>query len=100
LGLVTNTGASWLTWQGLLARTNPPLGGKTGKWAYANLGVFAALVLSFLVTVAFTSDSFADKKRPLRRRYPSRRHSLLQVGRRRKSIVTRTIGRRRRTWVR
>jgi uncharacterized membrane-anchored protein YhcB (DUF1043 family) len=30
------------------------LGGKTGNWEYANLGVFAALILSFLVTVLFT----------------------------------------------
>jgi purine-cytosine permease-like protein len=53
-GLVTNTGASWLTWQGYLLGPFH-LGGKTGNWAYANLGVFAALVLSFLVTVVFTS---------------------------------------------
>ncbi len=52
-GLVTNTGASWLTWQGYLLGPIH-LGGKSGNWAYANLGVFAALVLSFLVTVAFT----------------------------------------------
>jgi NCS1 family nucleobase:cation symporter-1 len=52
-GLVTNTLASWLTWQGYLLG---PLGfgGKSGSWAGANLGVFAALVLSFLVTVLFT----------------------------------------------
>ena len=53
-GLVTNTGASWLTWQGYLLGPFH-LGGKTGNWAYANLGVFAALVLSFLVTIIFTS---------------------------------------------
>ena len=29
-----------------------PLGGRDGDWAYANLGVFFALVLSFLVTFA------------------------------------------------
>ena len=43
-GLVTNSGASWLTWQGYLLGP-VHLGGKTGNWAYANLGVFAALVL-------------------------------------------------------
>jgi len=53
-GLVTNGGASWLTWQGYLLGPLH-LGGKSGNWAYANLGVFAALVLSFLVTVIFTS---------------------------------------------
>jgi nucleobase:cation symporter-1, NCS1 family len=53
-GLVTNTGANWLTWQGYLLGPLH-LGGKSGEWAFANLGVFAALVLSFLVTVLFTS---------------------------------------------
>lgn len=43
-GLVTNTYASWLSWQGYLLG---PLGGKSGDWAYANLGVLAALVLGF-----------------------------------------------------
>jgi NCS1 family nucleobase:cation symporter-1 len=53
-GLVTNSGASWLTWQGYLLGPFH-LGGKTGNWEYANLGVFAALVLGFLVTIIFTS---------------------------------------------
>ncbi|MEU6773153.1 cytosine permease [Streptomyces sp. NPDC046759] len=49
-GLVTNTAAGWLTWQGyLLAPLG--LGGKTGSWAHANLGVLAALVLAFLGTL-------------------------------------------------
>lgn len=48
-GLVTNSSASWLTWQGYLLRPLG-LGGKTGAWAYANLGVLAALVLSFIAT--------------------------------------------------
>jgi NCS1 family nucleobase:cation symporter-1 len=48
-GLVTNTSAQWLAWQGYLLG---PLhmGGKTGAWAYANLGVLLALVLGFVVT--------------------------------------------------
>ncbi|MDV9175093.1 cytosine permease [Streptomyces sp. W16] len=50
-GLVTNTAASWLTWQGYLL--DPlGLGGKSGAWAYANLGVLAALALGFLGTLA------------------------------------------------
>ncbi|MER6081139.1 cytosine permease [Streptomyces sp. NPDC001833] len=50
-GLVTNTAASWLTWQGyLLAPLG--LGGRSGAWAYANLGVLAALALGFLGTLA------------------------------------------------
>jgi purine-cytosine permease-like protein len=52
-GLVTNTYASWLTWQGYLLKPFG-LGGKTGAWAYANLGVLVALVLSFLLTVLLT----------------------------------------------
>ncbi|MFF7125354.1 cytosine permease [Streptomyces sp. NPDC008240] len=46
-GLVTNTSASWLTWQGYLLEPLG-LGGRTGAWAYANLGVLAALALAFL----------------------------------------------------
>jgi nucleobase:cation symporter-1, NCS1 family len=46
-GLVTSTSASWLTWQGYLLGPLG-LGGKTGAWAYANLGVIIALVLGFL----------------------------------------------------
>ena len=60
-GLVTNTGASWLTWQGYLLGPLH-LGGKTGNWAYANLGVFAALVLSFLATVVLTSGQVRQQE--------------------------------------
>lgn len=51
-GLVTNSYASWLTWQGYLLRPFG-LGGKTGAWAYANLGVLATLALSFVMTLIF-----------------------------------------------
>ena len=44
-GLVVNSAASWLTWQGYLLG---PLGGRTGAWAFANLGVLAALLIGFL----------------------------------------------------
>ncbi|MFJ9562230.1 purine-cytosine permease family protein [Streptomyces fuscichromogenes] len=50
-GLVTNTAASWLTWQGYLLEPLG-LGGRSGAWAYANLGVLAALALGFLGTLA------------------------------------------------
>ena len=48
-GLVVNTvqDASWNDWQGYLLGPLG-LGGKDGAWAYANLGVLLALVLSFL----------------------------------------------------
>ncbi|WP_345659784.1 purine-cytosine permease family protein [Streptomyces venetus] len=53
-GLVTNAAASWLEWQGYLLGPLG-LGGKSGPWAYANLGVLAALVLGFLGTLALGS---------------------------------------------
>ncbi|MER6418117.1 cytosine permease [Streptomyces sp. NPDC001137] len=53
-GLVTNSAASWLSWQGYLLEPFG-LGGKSGAWAYANLGVLAALALAFLGTLALGS---------------------------------------------
>jgi purine-cytosine permease-like protein len=44
-GLVTNSFASWLSWQGYLLSV---FGGKDGPWAYANLGVIAALLIGFI----------------------------------------------------
>jgi purine-cytosine permease-like protein len=44
-GLVTNSFASWLSWQGYLLG---PIGGREGSWAFANLGVLAALLLGFV----------------------------------------------------
>jgi NCS1 family nucleobase:cation symporter-1 len=52
-GLVTNTAASWLQWQGYLLGASG-LGGKDGAWAYANLGVIVALVLGYLATLLAT----------------------------------------------
>ena len=46
-GLVTNSFAGWLDWQGYLLGPLG-LGGREGDWAYANLGVFVALVVGFL----------------------------------------------------
>lgn len=42
-GFVTNSFASWLSWQGYFLGI---IGGKEGEWAYANLGVFFALVIA------------------------------------------------------
>jgi purine-cytosine permease-like protein len=44
-GFVTNTFASWLSWQGYFMGF---MGGKTGTWAYANVGIIFALVIGFL----------------------------------------------------
>ena len=60
-GLVTNTGANWLTWQGYLLGPLH-LGGKSGDWAFANLGVFAALALSFLATVLLTGGQVRQQE--------------------------------------
>ena len=49
-GLVVNAfadDASWNNWQGYLLGPLG-LGGKDGDWAFANLGVLAALVLGFV----------------------------------------------------
>jgi len=43
-GFVTNTFASWLSWQGYLLFI---IGGKDGSWAYSNVGVIFALIVGF-----------------------------------------------------
>jgi len=43
-GFVTNTFASWLSWQGYFLGF---IGGKSGAWAYSNIGVLIALVIGF-----------------------------------------------------
>jgi purine-cytosine permease-like protein len=43
-GFVTNTFASWLSWQGYFLGV---IGGKEGAWAYSNIGVFFALIIGF-----------------------------------------------------
>lgn len=49
-GLVTNASAGWLSWQGYLLGPFG-LGGTSGAWAYANLGVLVALAVGFLGTL-------------------------------------------------
>ena len=43
-GFVTNTYAGWLNWQGYFMNL---IGGKSGQWAFANLGVLFALIIGF-----------------------------------------------------
>jgi len=52
-GLVLNTDSAvtWLNWQGYLF--GPATGAFRENWAYANLGVLAALVIGFLGTLLF-----------------------------------------------
>jgi len=54
-GLVTNTFGvpSWLNWQGYLLGPFG-LGGQTGPFAYANIGVLVALLIGFLGTLVFS----------------------------------------------
>jgi NCS1 family nucleobase:cation symporter-1 len=60
-GLVTNSMAGWLGWQGYLL--DPlGLGGREGAWAYANLGVLVALVLAFVATYAGTRTAVRDQE--------------------------------------
>jgi nucleobase:cation symporter-1, NCS1 family len=64
-GLVTNSSANWLTWQGYLLGPFG-LGGKTGAWAFANLGVLVALVIGFVATWAFGRSAIhAQEAAPL-----------------------------------
>jgi purine-cytosine permease-like protein len=55
-GFVTNGFASWLSWQGYFLGV---IGGKEGVWAYANLGVFFALVVASLGYFIFARKNVA-----------------------------------------
>jgi nucleobase:cation symporter-1, NCS1 family len=60
-GMVTNSAAGWLNWQGyLLGMTG--LGGKTGVWAYASIGVVVALLIGFLGTMAFGRGAIREQE--------------------------------------
>jgi NCS1 family nucleobase:cation symporter-1 len=52
-GLVANSSAGWLSWQGYLLSLFG-LGGRQGPWAFANLGVLAALAVGFLCQLIFS----------------------------------------------
>jgi purine-cytosine permease-like protein len=58
-GLVTNSLASWLSWQGYLLG---PIGGKEGQWAYANLGVIAALIIGFIGHVLLSKQDIRKQE--------------------------------------
>ncbi|WP_245961800.1 purine-cytosine permease family protein [Quadrisphaera granulorum] len=55
-GLVVNTSATWLGWQGYLMGPLG-LGGKGGDWTFANLGVLAALVIGFAGQLLLTPSA-------------------------------------------
>jgi purine-cytosine permease-like protein len=58
-GFVTNSFASWLSWQGYFLGV---LGGKEGPWAYANLGVLFALVTGFIGYFLFARSAIAKQE--------------------------------------
>jgi nucleobase:cation symporter-1, NCS1 family len=60
-GLVVNSSADWLAWQGYLL---DPFGGREGPWAYANLGVLVALVLAFVATIIGTRSAVRAQEAP------------------------------------
>jgi purine-cytosine permease-like protein len=49
-GLVTNTLAGWLNRQGYLLEVFN-MGGRTGSWAFSNIGVLVALLIGFVGTL-------------------------------------------------
>jgi purine-cytosine permease-like protein len=61
-GLVTNTFAGWLDWQGYLLGPFG-LGGKAGAWAFANLGVLVAFLVGLLGTLALRRTAVRAQER-------------------------------------
>lgn len=58
-GFVTNTFASWLSWQGYFLGI---IGGKEGPWAFANVGVIFALVIASAGRYAFGRKEIAKQE--------------------------------------
>ncbi len=55
-GFVTNSFASWLSWQGYFLGL---IGGKQGAWAYANVGVIFALTIGFFGHILLSRKAIA-----------------------------------------
>ena len=58
-GFVTNTFASWLSWQGYFLGL---IGGKDGPWAYANIGVIFALAIGFFGHLILAKRTIAQQE--------------------------------------
>jgi len=58
-GFVTNTFASWLSWQGYFLSV---IGGKSGAWAYSNIGVVFALLIGFLGHILLARKTIARQE--------------------------------------
>jgi purine-cytosine permease-like protein len=61
-GFVTNTFASWLSWQGYLLFI---IGGKEGPWAFANVGVLFALAVGALGHLILSRSTIAKQENAL-----------------------------------
>ena len=58
-GFVTNTFASWLSWQGYFLGI---IGGKKGPWAYSNIGVVFALLIGFIGHILLARKTIAQQE--------------------------------------
>jgi len=58
-GFVTNTFASWLSWQGYFLGL---IGGKEGPWAFANVGVVFALLIGFFGHIILASKTIVKQE--------------------------------------
>jgi len=58
-GFVTNPLASWLSWQGYFMHL---IGGKTGTWAGANVGVIFGLVIGFVGHILLSRTSIKKQE--------------------------------------
>ena len=58
-GFVTNTFASWLSWQGYFLGV---IGGKEGAWAFANVGVIFALLIGFFGHIILARKTIAKQE--------------------------------------
>jgi purine-cytosine permease-like protein len=62
-GFVTNSFASWLSWQGYFLGF---IGGKNGAWAYSNVGVIFALTIGCVGHILLSSRKIRAQEKTLR----------------------------------
>ena len=62
-GFVTNSFASWLSWQGYFLGF---IGGKDGAWAYSNVGVIFALTIGCVGHILLSSRKIQAQEKTLR----------------------------------
>ena len=62
-GFVTNSFASWLSWQGYFLGL---IGGKDGAWAYSNVGVIFALIIGSLGHILLSTHKIRTQEETVR----------------------------------